>query len=276
MIIIGEKINGAIPLVAQAIKEKNPLVIRELAKKQAEAGAAFIDVCAATPPETELETLRWLITLVQEATDTPVAIDSPSAKTCVEAMTFCARPGLINSVSMERNGEGTKIDLVFPQIAGTSWECVALLCGNAALPLTAETRLEIFEAIMRKAEEYRLDPGRLHIDPMVPALYTSEDGIVPVLETMREIKRRYPSVRLTGGASNISFNLPARRYINQGFMLLAMGAGMDGAILDPLNKDMAGLLSAADALLGRDELCVDYIGAYRAGRFGTANNTAKQ
>jgi 5-methyltetrahydrofolate--homocysteine methyltransferase len=86
MIIIGEKINGSIPSMAKAIAERNEDHIRDLAKKQAEAGAAFIDVCASVPENVELETLKWLIDLVQDVTDTPIAIDSPSAKICVEAM----------------------------------------------------------------------------------------------------------------------------------------------------------------------------------------------
>jgi 5-methyltetrahydrofolate--homocysteine methyltransferase len=267
MVIIGEKINGSVPSVAAAIRARDAGVIRDLAAKQAASGAAFIDVCASVPPARELETLRWLIASVQEATDTPVAVDSPSAETCVEAMAFCDRPGLINSVSLE----GDKIARVFPRIAGTSWECVALLCGNTAVPATKEARLAVFADIMELATEYGVDAARLHIDPVVPPLYTSEDGILSALETMREIKRRCPAVRLTAGASNISFNLPARRYLNQGFILLSLGAGMDSALLDPLDRDMIALIHAAEALLGRDECCMDYIGAYRAGLFGTAS-----
>ena len=47
MIIIGEKINGSIPSVAKAIAEKNADWIRDLARKQTEAGATFIYVCAS-------------------------------------------------------------------------------------------------------------------------------------------------------------------------------------------------------------------------------------
>ncbi|MDR0709225.1 MAG: dihydropteroate synthase, partial [Spirochaetaceae bacterium] len=132
MIIIGEKINGSIPSMAKAIAEKNEDHIRGLAKKQADAGATFIDVCASVEPAQELETLHWLIDLVQGVTDTPIAIDSPNAKICAEAVKFCKKPGLINSVSME----GDKIEQVFPVIADTKWECVALLCDDTEISKT--------------------------------------------------------------------------------------------------------------------------------------------
>jgi 5-methyltetrahydrofolate--homocysteine methyltransferase len=264
MIIIGEKINGSIPSMAKAIAERNEDHIRNLAKKEAEAGAAFIDVCASVAPDRELETLEWLIGLVQSATDTPIAIDSPNAKTCADAIKFCKRPGLINSVSLE----GNKIEQVFPLIADSTWECVALLCDDKEISKTIEKRLQVFGRIMEKAKEYKIDPSRLHIDPLVQMLCTSEDGIASITGAMRTIKEQYPSIHITGGASNISFNLPARKYVNQGFIVLSMAAGMDSAILDPLNKDMMGLIYATEALMGQDDFCMEYIRAFRAGIFG--------
>ncbi|MDR2479026.1 MAG: methyltetrahydrofolate cobalamin methyltransferase [Treponema sp.] len=264
MIIIGEKLNGSIPSMAKAIAEKNEDYIRDLAQKQSAAGAHFLDVCASVPEERELEVLKWLIDIVQDVTDTPICVDSPSAKVCAEAVKFCKKPGLINSVS----GEGEKINMVFPVISGTEWECVALLSDDKGIPRTTERRIEVFQNIMKRAKEFNIAPNRLHIDPLIEMLAASEDGIVKVTDTIKQVKELYPAIHVTGGASNISFNLPARKYINRAFIILAMNAGMDSAILDPLNKDMMGLLYAAEALLGKDEYCLEYINAFRSGLFG--------
>ncbi|MDR1909018.1 MAG: methyltetrahydrofolate cobalamin methyltransferase [Spirochaetaceae bacterium] len=264
MIIIGEKINGSIPSMAKAIAEKNAEHIANLAKRQAEVGATFIDVCASVDPAVELETLHWLIDVVQGATDTPIAIDSPNSKTCVDAIPFTKRVGLINSVSME----GDKIEQVFPVIANTKWEVVALLNDDTGITRDVDKRLSIFEATMKKAKEYGIAPNRLHIDPLVQMLCTSENGIENDVAVIKEIKAQYPDIHITGGASNISFNLPARKFVNQGFMILAMNAGMDSAITDPLNRDMMGLIYATEALLNQDEMCMEFISAYREGIFG--------
>jgi 5-methyltetrahydrofolate--homocysteine methyltransferase len=264
VIIVGEKINGSIPSVAKAISEKNADLIRGLAQKQSEAGAAFIDVCASVPGEAEMEVLAWLIGLVQEVTETPISIDSPNAKHCVQAIQLCKKPGLINSVS----GEGTKIEDVFPVISGTDWKCITLLCGDSGIPKDAEKRLSVLESILAKAETYKIPSSHLYVDPLVEMLCTSEDGIAVVAGTIKKIKERCADIHVIGAASNVSFNLPARKYINQGFIVLALQAGMDSAILDPLNKDMRGLIYAAEALLGQDEFCMEYIGAFRKGLFG--------
>lgn len=255
MIIIGEKLNGSIPSVAKAIAEKDADLIRERARMQAEAGATFLDVCASVEEAVEVETLKWMIDLVQEVTDTPICVDSPSARSCVAAIPFCKRPGLINSVSLE----GDKIDTIFPVIADTDWECVALLCDNDGIPDSVERRMKIFFGIMEKAKQYGIAPSRLHIDPLVVTLGTDQTALTVFADCCRRIKYEYPEIHITSGLSNISFGLPVRKNINQAFMVLAMNAGMDSAIVDPTNKNMIGMIYATNALLESDEYCLQYI-----------------
>ena len=262
--IIGEKINGSIPSVAKAIKEKDEERIKHLAKIQSDAGAAFIDCCASVEEGIEVETLKWMIELIQEVTDVPICVDSPSANVCAEALKYCNKPGLVNSVSME----GDKIEVVFPVIADTDWKCVALLCDDSGIPDKVK-RMEVFERLMKKAEEYKIDPSRLYIDPLVVTASTDTTALTAFNEVTMKIKEMYPTIHITSGLSNISFGLPARKYINQAFLVLAMNAGMDSAIMDPTNKDAQGLLYATEILLEKDDFCLEYIGAYRDELFGT-------
>lgn len=260
MIIIGEKLNGSIPSVAKAIAERDADLIRERAKMQAEAGADFLDVCASVEEEVEVETLKWMIDIVQEVTDTRICVDSPSAKTCAEGIKLCKRPGLVNSVSLE----GNKIDTIFPVIADTDWECVALLCDNDGIPDSVEKRMKVFHGIMEKAKEYNIAPSRLHIDPLVVTLSTDQTALTVFAQCCGQIKAEYPDIHITSGLSNISYGLPVRKNINQAFMVLAMNAGMDSAIVDPTNKNMIGMIYAANALLEKDEYCLNYIAKFGA------------
>ena len=121
--------------------------------------------------------------------------------------------------------------------------------------------------VKRKSTE--LTPDRIHIDPLVEMLCTSEDGIATNIETITSVREQYPTIHITAAISNISFNLPVRKLINYGFLVLAMNAGLDSGIMDPTNKDMLGLVYATEALLGLDDYCMEYIGAYREGLIGT-------
>lgn len=267
MIIIGEKINGSIPSVAKAIADRDAEFIKERARKQAAANATYIDCCASVPENVEVETLKWLIDCIQEVTDLPISVDSPSPAVLAEAYKFCKCPGIFNSVS----GEGNKLDTIFPIMAkeeNKDWQVIALLSDNTGIPKCAEDRLRVFEKIMAKAEEYHINPNRIHIDPLVEMLCTSEDGIAMNIEVIETVRAKYPSIHITAAVSNISFNLPVRKLINCGFLILAMNAGLDSAIMDPTNRDMLGLVYATEALLGEDDYCMEYIGAYRKGLIG--------
>ena len=263
MIIIGEKINGSIPSMGKAIAERNEEWIRDIAKKQADAGADFIDCCASVDVD-EVETLGWMIGLIQSVTDVPISVDSPSAQVIVDAMKYCERPGLINSVS----GEGNKIDTVFPVIADTKWQVMALLCDDTGIPKTAADRIRVLDYVMAKAKEYGIAQSRIHIDPLVEMLCTSEDGISVLLEVMEYAKEHYPGVHLSGAISNISYNLPYRKIVNIAFAVLCVNAGMSSAVLDPLNRDLRGAIYATEALKGDDFYCMEYISAFREGIFG--------
>ncbi len=267
MIIIGEKINGSIPSMGKAIAERNEEWIKDIAKKQADAGADFIDCCASVDVD-EVETLHWMIDLIQSVTDTPISVDSPSAQACVDAMKYCNKPGLINSVS----GEGNKIDIVFPVIADTKWQVMALLCDDSGIPKSAADRIRVLDHIMAKAKEYGIAENRIHIDPLVEMLCTAEDGIAVLLEVMAYAKEHYPGVHLSGAISNISFNLPYRKIINIAFAVMSITAGMDSAVMDPLNRDLRGAIYATEALKGEDDYCMEYIGAFREGIFGSVKD----
>ena len=256
MIIIGEKINGSIPSVAEAIANRDAEFIKQRALAQANSGASYIDCCASVPEAEEVETLKWMIDCIQEVTDLPISVDSPSADVLTEAYKFCRKPGIFNSVS----GEGDKIDKIFPLMAqpeNKGWQVIALLSDDTGIPKSAEDRLKVFDKIMAKAKEYGISPDRIHIDPLVEMLCTSEDGIAMNVEVISSVRKQYPMIHITAAISNISFNLPVRKLINFGFVVLAMNAGLDSAIMDPTNRDMLGLVYATEALLGLDDFRKD-------------------
>lgn len=264
LIIIGEKINGSIPSVGKAIANRDSESIKELARIQSESKSSYIDCCASVEKAVEVETLGWLIDCIQEVTEVPICIDSSDEQSCIDAMKYCNKPGIINSVSME----GKKIETIFPVIADTEWGCVALLCSDDGIPDSVEGRMEIFEQIMSSAKEYGIDPSRLYIDPLVVTLSTDQEALLTFAECCRQIKEAYPDIHITSGLSNISYGLPRRKHINKSFLVLSMQAGMDSAILDPTDSDMLGIIYATDALLRNDKHCLKYIRAHRSGLIG--------
>lgn len=266
MIIIGEKINGAIPSIKQAIADHNEELIVQRVKAQADAGADYIDCAPSTATEIEYETMVWLIGLIQQTTDVPVCIDSPNAELLARILRegHVHKPGMVNSV----NEEGTKCETIFPIIAGTDWNVVGLTCDQDGIPADPVKKVEIAKRIIDKAVKYGVALKNLHIDPCVMALATMPSAMEDFVYCIENIHAYAPEVKVTGAISNISFNMPARKYVNMGCIIMALEAGLDSAIMDPTSRDMMGALHAAAALARQDKGGRKYNRAYRKGLFG--------
>ena len=120
------------------------------------------------------------------------------------------RSGIINSVS----GEGNKCEVIYPLLRGNDWQVIALTCNDNGIPYDVESKVEIASALIEKAARYGISPERILIDPLVMALSAVNDTFLTFREAVREIKRLYPTVRITSGLSNISFGMPYRKAVS--------------------------------------------------------------
>ena len=266
MIIIGEKINGAIPSIKEAIARRDEALIRERTAMQARAGAHYLDCAPSTAPEVEYDAMCWLIDLMQEVTEVSLCIDSPDAGLLARILEEgrVKKPGMVNSV----NEEGTKCETIFPLIAGTEWNVIGLTCDRDGIPADPEKKIDIAKGIIDKADHYGVKLANLHIDPCVMALATMPSSMEDFARCIESIHAYAPEVKVTGAISNISFDMPARKYVNMSCMAYAIAAGLDSAIMDPCSQDMMGTIFACEALRGRDKGGRKYNRAYRQGKFG--------
>ena len=264
MMIIGEKINGTRKQVGAAVRERNATLIERLALEQVEAGAHYLDVNAGTGSDTEADDLVWLVQTVQQSVKVPLCLDSPNAATLKIAMEAVDRLPMINSIS----GEPDRLEHVLPLVAEHQCPVIVLALDDKGIPKTVDDRMNIIDRLVRATRESGIADSKLYIDPLIMAVSTGDDAGSVAFETMRKVREQYPDAHLTGGLSNISFGAPARKFINQAFLVLAIEAGMDSAIMDPSSPGIAPLMLAAEAVLGRDRFCNKYNRAYRAGKFG--------
>jgi cobalamin-dependent methionine synthase I len=264
MEIIGEKINGTRKKVAQAIAGRDGDAIRDLALRQAEAGAAWLDVNAGTHPRQEAEDLIWLVEQVQAVTDTPLCLDSANAQALAAAVEMVNQTPMINSIS----GEQKRLDGILPIVAAHGCKVIALAMDAKSIPKESAARVAIIDRVMDQTRAAGVPDGDVYVDPLVMTIATDTNSGAVVLETIRAVRRAYPDVHLTVGLSNISFGLPARANINRAFLTLAMQMGLDSAILDPLDDGLRAAILATKLLLGKDRHCLNYVRAARSGLFG--------
>lgn len=264
MIIIGEKLNGAIPSMSKIIEGRDEAAVRDLVRRQVTAGADYLDICAGRAPEQEEEELAWLIQIVQDETDIPLCVDSPNPHLLRKIVPTVRGKGIVNSVS----GEGEKCDILYPLVQESGWDVVALTCDNDGIPNEAERKVEIACSLIEKAAPYGITPDRIYIDPLVLSVSAVNDAMLHFVQAIKTIKAQYPTVKFTSGLSNISYGLPYRKIINQIFLTLSLEAGMDSAIMDPTNRELYASILATEVLMNRDPYCRKYTKAYRSGKIG--------
>ncbi len=263
MKIIGEKINGTRKRVARAIAERDDAYIKDLAVKQAAAGADWLDVNAGTHPAQEPDDLQWLIENIQSVVDTPLSLDSANPTALKAIINMVNKTPIINSIS----GEPERLEDILPLAAEHGCEVIALAMDDKKIPETYEKRLEVIDVIMAATRAADVPDDKVYVDPLAMTIATANQSAVIACETIRTVKAKYPDVHFTMGLSNISFGLPARKQINRGFLALAMQAGLDSAILDPLDNELLATILTTELLLGQDRHCLNYIRASRKGIF---------
>jgi 5-methyltetrahydrofolate--homocysteine methyltransferase len=170
---------------------------------------------------------------------------------------------LINSISLESD----RYDKMIPLLAGTDCRVVALCMSDEGVPKTAEDRLRIADRLISGLVQNRIPLENIYVDPLVQPI--SVDGTFgnEFLKAIALIKENFAGVHTMCGLSNVSYGLPGRPFINQTFMSMAIAMGLDGAIINPLDKRMMANIIAAEALAGRDSYCMNFIKAHRAKKF---------
>lgn len=262
MIIVGELINSSRKVIAPAVENKDAAFIQDVAKKQVEAGATYVDVNCGTRVHDEPDMLAWLVETVQAAVDAPLCIDSPNPEAIKRGLQVHKGQAMINSISAEKE----RFDQILPLVIEHKARIMALCMDDTGMPETAAQRLAIVETLYKNLTDAGVKPEDIFFDPLVKPVSVNTQFGNEVLETIQQIHQRYPGVHTTCGLSNVSFGLPNRKLLNQAFLVMCMANGMDSAILDPLDKNIMSLLIASKALLGRDDFCMEYLTAVREGR----------
>lgn len=262
MLIVAERINSSRKRVAQAIETRDEAFIRNEARIQAEAGADFIDVNAGALVGEELTCLRWMVETVQETVDLPLSIDSPDPKVIEGVLPLLKRPPMINSVTLEP----ARLSGILPLAASHGAKVIGLCQSEDKMPESADDKVRLAGQLVEGVTRAGIYLNNLYIDPLIYPLATHSQAAMAAMEAIERIMKEFAGVHTICGLTNISYGLPERRLINRTFLVVAISRGLDAAILDPTDTLLYAALRTGQAIAGRDNYCMDYIAAFRAGR----------
>jgi 5-methyltetrahydrofolate--homocysteine methyltransferase len=259
MLIIGELINSTRKEVKEALQNQDEKTIRKLARQQVDAGADLLDVNTATSRKQEIEHLEWVIGLIYDEVgeDVRLVIDSPNTEAVSRGLELSKTRPLVNSI----NNKAESQEKLVPLLKEHDAEFIGLTMGAKGMPQTTEDRLNEAEQLLETISKKGLKPERLFFDPLVMTVGSNQEQPLYVINTVRAIKERWgdQGVKTSVGLSNVSHGLPKRTLINRAYLAMLLEAGLDAALIDPLDRGMVDTLRASEAILGIDASCLNYI-----------------
>jgi 5-methyltetrahydrofolate corrinoid/iron sulfur protein methyltransferase len=232
MKLIGENLNIMSKKYGAALKARDAKPLQELAIEQAKAGMDYIDLNIGPAGKTGEELMTWLVPVIEEVVDVPVALDTSNIKAIEAGLKACKknRP-LINSIMVRPE----RMEALLPLAAKYDAEFVGLLWGPEGMPRDENERGALCAELVFKATgEFGINPERIYVDPIQTPVNVQQIQIMSVLEFMKMFEDIAPGCRSTIGLSNVSNGPPEhlRPILNQVMLIILKRHGLYSAIVD--------------------------------------------
>jgi 5-methyltetrahydrofolate--homocysteine methyltransferase len=248
-VMVGERTNiTGSKRFARLIESGDFQAAVDVARDQVENGANLIDVNMDTDLIDGAQAMTRFLNLVAtepEIAKVPIMVDS-SKWDVIEAGLKCVQgKAVVNSISLKEGEDDFLAKAAKVRRYGAS---VVVMCfdeqGQAD---TVQRKVDIAERSYRLLiERAGFDQSEIIVDPNILAVATGieehSEFAKAFIEATREIKRRCPGVKVSGGVSNLSFsfrgNEPVRRAMHSAFLYHAIAAGLDMAIVNAGQLDV--------------------------------------
>lgn len=244
---IGENIHIISPRVKEALAERDGGFFVELARQQKDAGAHALDLNIGPQKKSGPEVMDWLVDCMQEAVPgMTLSFDTTNLAAIETGLKKVGANTIINSTSAEEQ----RLANVPPLAAEYGAGLIALCMEKSGIPVSADARVGIaLEKLIPRVEEVGLPMEKLYIDPLVLTVSGCQEYVPHAIETVRMLKMTAdPPPQTVVGLSNVSNQVPheGRPLLNRVYMVMLMGAGLDAAILDPMDKELMGAIQTVE------------------------------
>jgi 5-methyltetrahydrofolate corrinoid/iron sulfur protein methyltransferase len=243
MLKIGENIHIISPKVKEALAARNGAFFVDLARRQQEAGADALDLNIGPQKKAGPEVMDWLVDCVQEGVgDLALSFDTTNLAAIEVGLKKVRRNGKAHAIINSTSAEEERLAAVPPLAAEYGARLIALTMAKEGIPVSADARVSIaMEKLIPRAEEVGLPIEDLLIDPLVLTVSGCQEYVPECIEAVRMLKMvADPPPMVNVGLSNVSNAVPTpmRPLLNRTYMVMLMGAGLDAAIIDPLDPEL--------------------------------------
>lgn len=267
--IVGERLNptGRQPLIDAYVSGNNDYVIN-LALEQSNEGSEILNVNVGVPDLDEERAMKRVIKGIQEVVDVPLQLDSSNVKALEAGLRYYNGRTIVNSV----NGKEKSLETILPIVKKYGACVVGLTLDENGIPSTAEGRFNIAKKIVERAEQYGIKRQDIFIDCLSLTVSAQQDEAMETIKAIKMVKENLGCKTILG-VSNISFGIPNRKALNNTYLNLALGAGLDLAIINTEDRTMVESIDAYKVISNMDKGCLDYIEKFK---FVSNDNKTKE
>jgi 5-methyltetrahydrofolate corrinoid/iron sulfur protein methyltransferase len=245
---IGENIHIIAPKVKEALGNREGAFFVDLARKQRQAGADVLDLNIGPQKKAGPEVVDWLVDVVQEAVPgMTLSFDTTNLAAIEVGLKKVGANAIVNSTSAEEE----RLANVPPLAAKYGAGLIALCMEKSGIPVSADARIALaMEKLMPRAQEVGIPMEKLFVDPLILTVSGCQEFVPQAIETVRMLKMvADPPPMTVVGLSNVSNQVPAemRPRLNQVYMVMLMGVGLDAAILDPLDHKLMDIIRIVES-----------------------------
>jgi len=249
---IGENLNVVTKVYGQAMKDRNPKPLQELAEKEAEKKVDFIDVNIGPARKGGEELMDWVVKTIQEVVpNIPLALDTSNIAAMEAGLKAHKGKALINSIMARQE----RMDAMLPLVKKYDADFIGLLWGPEGMPRDEHERGMLTADIMANADALGIGNESIWFDPIIAPLNIQQPQLISTLEYMKMLQDMAPGCKSTCGLSNASNGVPEelRPIINRTYVIMLQRNGMVSAIVDAFDDELA------DVVAGRKPEAVEVV-----------------
>jgi 5-methyltetrahydrofolate corrinoid/iron sulfur protein methyltransferase len=238
---IGENLNVVTKVYGQAMKDRNPKPLQELAVKEAEKGVDFIDVNIGPARKGGEELMDWIVKAIQEVVpNIPLALDTSNIAAMEAGLKAHKGKALINSIMARQE----RMDGMLPLVKKYDADFIGLMWGPEGMPRDEHERGMLTAEILANADAHGIPNESIWFDPIIAPLNIQQPQLISTLEYMKMLQDMAPGSRSTCGLSNASNGVPdeLRPIINRTFVIMLQRNGMVSAIVDAFDDELRAVV----------------------------------
>jgi 5-methyltetrahydrofolate corrinoid/iron sulfur protein methyltransferase len=238
---IGENLNVVTKVYGQAMKDRNPKPLQELAVKEAEKGVDFIDVNIGPARKGGEELMDWIVKAIQEVVpNIPLALDTSNVAAMEAGLKAHKGKALINSIMARQE----RMDAMLPLVKKYDADFIGLMWGPEGMPRDEHERGMLTAEILANADAHGIANENIWFDPIIAPLNIQQPQLMSTLEYMKMLQDMAPGSRSTCGLSNASNGVPdeLRPIINRTFVIMLQRNGMVSAIVDAFDDELRAVV----------------------------------